>query len=345
MAKRIPKDQISDLVIAERNTQRAKEKGSLAERKYKALLKEHNDLLNEVDAMVEVIGYNPVIQHINPKPKKDSSEGTPFLVLSDWHVEEKVDPRTIGGKNKYNLKIARQRSERFFQNSLKLIKEKSRDVEINDIALFILGDMITGNIHLESIENALLGPVDAIHFAQELLEAGINFLLENTPYNITIYCKVGNHSRITRRVHAATEFSNSLETALYIGMARNFAALDRVKFCIDPSYITTVKIQGIRVRYHHGHAVSYGGGVGGLHIPLRKAIKSWNETERADFDIMGHFHSFMEHTTMRYIVNGSLIGYNAYAERIKAVIEPPLQSFGLFHAKYGVTSIVPVFVE
>jgi hypothetical protein len=85
--------------------------------------------------------------------------------------------------------------------------------------------------------------------------------------------------------------------------------------------------------------------VGGLHIPLRKAIKSWNENDRADFDIMGHYHSFIEHTTLKYMVNGSLIGYNAYAERIKCPLEAPLQGFGMIHKKYGVTSLTPIYAE
>ena len=343
--KKLTDDQLAEVIRAERVAKQAKDSSSLAERKYKLAQVEIERIQREIEALTQVAEYQPSTFHINPRPKRGNHEATPFMVFSDWHVEEKVDPRSISGKNKYNLAIAKHRAERVFQNSQKLIEEVARDVVVNDVAVFLIGDFITGNIHLENIENALLGPVSAIHYAQDLLESGINFLLEQTPYTYTFYCKVGNHSRITQKVRASTEFDNSLETAMFVGMARNYRDNPRVRFVIDPSYYSIVKIQGVKVRYHHGHAVSYGGGVGGLHIPLRKAIKSWNETEQADFDIMGHYHSFMEHATYKYMVNGSLIGYSAYAERVKAVIESPMQGFGVFHSRYGTTRITPIFAE
>lgn len=341
----VPKDKLPELVHAERQAHSAKQKGSLAERKYRALLRDYERLETEVEALTQVAQYSPNKYAIKPRKSDKRNNAVPFIVLSDWHVEEEVKPRTVGGKNRFTLAIARKRAERCFQNALNLIEEKARDVEITDVAVFLIGDFITGNIHEENVENAQLGPVPAIHFAQDLLESGLQFLLDNTPYNISCYCKVGNHSRITARVRASTEADNALETAMFVGMARNFREEERIRFHIEPSYYSIVKINGLKIRYHHGHAVSYGGGIGGLHIPLRKAIKSWNETEHADFDIMGHYHSFLEHTTMKYMVNGSLIGYSAYAERVKAVIEPPVQGFGLIHSRYGVIALSPIFVE
>jgi len=339
-----PED-IKEVIAAERKERIARDNAFLYEKKYKVLLKEYERIERERDDMLAVNAGRVVKHTIKPREKSSHGEAVPCLVWSDWHSEEKVDPRTIGGKNKYTLDIARDRATRIAQSSQKLMLEDAQNTNINDVALFLLGDFITGNIHKENVENAQLIPVDATLYAQGLLESNLDFLLANTPYNYHVYCKVGNHSRITERVHASTEMGNSLELALYVGMKRHYADKPRVKFHIEPSYFSIVNILGTRVRFHHGHAVSYGGGVGGLHIPLRKAIKSWNETERADFDIMGHYHSFLEHTTMRYMVNGSLIGYNAYAERIKAVLERPLQGYCLVHKKYGVTRMTPVFAD
>lgn len=337
--------QVREVILAEQKAKSAGEKSSFAERKYKILMAEHEKVVSELDALTRVSLGD--VRRFNIKPMKPSKigEGVPILVWSDWHSEERVDPRTISGKNKYTLDIAKQRAERIAQASLKLIEQDAQNTEISDVAIFALGDFITGNIHEENVENAQLLPVEAVLFAQGLLESNIDFLLANTTYNYTIYCKAGNHSRITPKVRASTELGNSLELALYVSMMKRYEGNPRVKFHIEPSYYSIVNIMGQRVRFHHGHAVSYGGGVGGLHIPLRKAIKSWNETARADFDIMGHYHSFLEHATLRYIVNGSLIGYSAYAERVKAVIEPPLQGYCLIHKKYGITRLTPVFAE
>lgn len=345
VSMRLTNKELHDVVRAERAAKHAHDSNRVIERKYHIAQAELIKAQREIEALTAILEHKPKRININPRPNSKKNVATPFLVLSDWHVEELVDPRTVGNKNRYNLTVAKQRAESIFQNTQKLIAEVEQDMAVTDVAIFLLGDFITGNIHEENVENAQLGPIPAVHYAQDLIESGLQFLLANTTHNFTVYCKVGNHSRITKRVHASTEADNALETAMYVGMARNFRDDERVRFCIEPSYHSSTIIQGTRVRYHHGHAVSYGGGIGGLHIPLRKAVKSWNETEFADFDIMGHFHSFREHTTQKYLVNGSLIGYNAYAERVKAVLEPPIQGFGVFHSKYGPTRLTPVYAE
>lgn len=337
--------QVQEVILAEQRAILANEKSTFAERKYKLLLKEHDRVLSELEALTTVASGDVDKFSIKPSKSKDKGEGVPCLIWSDWHIEERVDPRTISGKNEYTLDIARRRAERIVQSSLKLIERSAQQVEVSDVAIFALGDFITGNIHDECVENAQLQPVRATILAQSLLESNIDFLLENTNYTYTVYCKPGNHSRITKQVHISTEMDNSLELALYVGMMKRYEHNPRVRFHIEPSYYSIIDILGVRVRFHHGHAISFGGGVGGLHIPLRKAIKSWNETEKADVDFMGHYHSFLEHATFRYIVNGSLIGYNAYAERIKAVLEEPIQGYCLIDKKYGIRSLEPVFAE
>jgi len=335
---------VSRVVLAEQATHTLREKTTLVERKYRALQGHYATLQREHDALTDYAKRPVTPIHIEPRKSKAHGEAVPLLILSDWHVEEEVKPATVGGKNSYNLEVAKRRAERIFQTAVKLVREKENDVRIHEIAVFLLGDFITGRIHEENIENALLLPVEALHYAQSLIEGGIDFLLSHTKKDLVFYCKVGNHSRITNRVHASTEQGNSLEFAMYWSLKRKYEG-KRVRFHIEPSYLSVVNILGLPVRFHHGHAVNYGGGVGGLHIPLRKAIHAWNQNERAALDIMGHYHSFTENSTIKYIVNGSLIGYSAYAERVKATSEPPIQGFGIIHSKYGFTDITPIFAE
>lgn len=114
---------------------------------------------------------------------------------------------------------------------------------------------------------------------------------------------------------------------------------------MEESYISYATILNTTIRYHHGHAIRYSHGVGGLHIPLRKAVRAWNETRHADFDILGHFHNFGENTTFRYIVNGSLIGYTAYAERLRASYERPLQAYAVVHENHGLIRVSPLYAD
>ena len=84
----------------------------------------------------------------------------------------------------------------------------------------------------------------------------------------------------------------------------------------------------------------YGGGVGGLTIPVNKAIAQWDKLHQVDLDVFGHFHQFMDGG--KFISNGSLIGYNAYAMSIKAGFEPPKQAMFLIDKKRFKTFVAPI---
>jgi hypothetical protein len=72
-----------------------------------------------------------------------------------------------------------------------------------------------------------------------------------------------------------------------------------------------VDIFGKTVRFHHGHAINYQGGIGGIFIPAFKAISQWDKMRQADVDFFGHFHQHKDGS--KFVSNGSLIGFNTYA--------------------------------
>lgn len=340
-------EEVSALVLQETKTDTEKQKRLIAERKLSVLKLDYRNLEKRFDALTGYQEMERIPVHIKPVKGGPPNEISPVIVFSDWHAEEKVDKRLLGGKNQYNLKIAEGRAATVARNAVKRMNELSDEGTINSVGVFLLGDFITGHIHDENVENALLGQSDALLFVEELLFAALCHLLDNTPYHYTMYCKVGNHSRMTKKVRASTEWQNSVEPWMYWSLSRRIKEKygERVRFHMEESYYSVVNILGTKVRFHHGHAVSYGGGVGGLHIPLRKKIKNWNETEKVDLDIMGHYHSFLEHSTFKYMVNGSLIGYNAYADRLGVPMEPPLQGMAVIHKKHGVVRLLPLLAE
>ncbi len=133
---------------------------------------------------------------------------------------------------------------------------------------------------------------------------------------------------------------------MYHDLATIFDGDSVIEFQISDSYFNYLDVYGRTLRFHHGDAIKYGGGVGGLTIPLIKAIHRANQSRRADADFVGHFHQLMPFSrSHRFVVNGSLIGYNAYALRIGASPEEALQSFHLLDAQRGFTIAAPIVVE
>ena len=87
----------------------------------------------------------------------------------------------------------------------------------------------------------------------------------------------------------------------------------------------------------------YQGGVGGIFIPVNKAIAQWNRFKKAYLDIFGHFHQFIDGGN--FICNGSIIGYGPFSLLIKAAYEPPRQSFLLIDKNRGKTIVAPIFTD
>lgn len=281
---------------------------------------------------------------MSPKTPSGTSEATAVMIASDWHVEEKVDLATVNGKNRYDLVLAKQRAEQFFRNGLRLVEINRQATNIKNLIFAQLGDFITNDIHEELIELNQLSPMDAALYARQLLVSGLEFLLEHGKFDeVVVPCHSGNHGRTTKKVHVSTERGHSLEYFMYASMADHFKNEPRVKFLLSEGYHSYVKVYETTIRFHHGHMIKYQGGVGGIYIPVNKAINQWNKIQWADLDVFGHFHQLKDGGN--FISNGSLIGYNAYALSIKADYELPKQSFFLVDRKKGRTISAPILFD
>jgi len=279
---------------------------------------------------------------IEPKHGSGTSEATPVLVASDWHAEESVGPE-VGGLNTYSLEIAQARAVKFFQSGLRLIRLLQQDVKIESAILALLGDFISNQIHeAENAEINGLHPTQAIGFVKSLLVSGIDFLLEHSALSFVVPCHSGNHARTTKTTRFSAENGHSLEYMLYLWLADYYRSEPRIQFVISGGMHSYVTVYDSVIRFQHGHAIKYGGGVGGIFIPAYKAIAQWNKAKRADLDVFGHFHQSKDGGN--FICNGSLIGYNAFALSIKADFETPRQSLFLMDKRRGRTCTWPILV-
>lgn len=330
-----------ELVARDRSKMEEKSEAKLAKDKYRLVMAENERLIRENQAILRMV---ETPQSLVIKPTTNGgSEATAFVVASDWHVEESVKPETVSELNKFDLKVADQRINKFFQNSIRLLNITKRDSHIKEVVLALLGDFISGSIHEELVEGNNLLPIDAIMFAEERIVAGINAYLKQTDLNITVVCHAGNHSRITKKTHVSTEQGNSLEFYMYHHLRQLFEKNKRVRFIIANGYHTYLDIYGHIIRLHHGHSIRYGGGVGGIYIPVNKAIAQWNKGRHCDLDVFGHFHQLRDGGN--FVCNGSLIGYNSFALSIKADYEPPKQAFFLVDKKRGKTLQAPIWLD
>jgi hypothetical protein len=280
---------------------------------------------------------------IVPREGTGTSEATCVWVASDWHVEERVDPKTINGLNEYSLAIAKNRAVQFFQNGLRLTDLLAQDVKIHTVVLALLGDFISNDIHDEFPEINETQPMHAIGAVQEFIASGIQYVLDHSAYQLVIPCHSGNHARTTKTTRFGAENGHSLEYLMYRNLQNHFRFEPRVTFLIAEGMHSYLPVYDKVVRFHHGHAVRYAGGVGGIYIPVNKAIAQWDRARRADIDVFGHFHQLVDGG--KFLCNGSMIGYNSFALSIKASYEPPRQALFLIDKKRGRTCTWPILFD
>lgn len=335
----------SEWAKKESNTFKMREELRKSKKEVRMLTHELNLAQKELDVALEMKSHDPSVHKIKPEKGKSGSEATACIIMSDWHIEERVDPETVNGLNFHNPDEARRKADNAFRRGVRLWDIFRKDITIKNMMIGLLGDMISGYIHEELMEDNYMSPIEASMFCEELIISGIDYVLEHTDCNITIPCKPGNHGRTTQKRRVATYNKNSYEIYMYNNIARHYQNEERIKFIIEGGYLTYVDIYDYPIRLHHGDNIRYWGGVGGVTIPANKAIASWDKERTAYLDVFGHFHTQMLDTgTSKFVLNGSLIGYNAFAVSIKAPYEPPKQSFFLIDKDRGKTVTAPIFV-
>lgn len=265
-------------------------------------------------------------------------EATAVLLYSDLHPDEVVTPDTVAGLNEFNADIAIERNARLARAvawNLDMLRDKNgrSGYRIRDFILAILGDIISNSIHPELMESNSMLPADALLFAEQLAVHMIDSLLADPDIEtLWIPCCHGNHDRMTVKSRHQTKAGNSLALIFYHHLAQRYKDDPRVKFDIARGNMIYTDVYGGSVRWTHGDDVRYNGGIGGLTIPMRKAIDSWNQSHFAELTCCGHWHNHIDEED--FIVNGSLIGYTAFAQAIKARYRPASQTMFLLDKDY-----------
>ena len=275
--------------------------------------------------------------------RRAGGASTAIICLNDWHLEEHVDPASIEGLNEFNLDIAEKRIHRVYERAMHLLELARGMSNIKELVIWLGGDLINGYIHEELMDGNFLGPTDAIRFAQDQIASGLQHFLKQAKVNkITVVTNQGNHGRSTKAKHISTGYKTSWEYGAYLNLADKFANDPKIVFKVSQGYHNNLDIQGHLVRFHHGDAIRFMGGVGGVHVPLRKKIAQWNKAGRtARLDVLGHFHQYSD--DWYYIVCGCLVGYNAYALHIGAEFQRPTQTFIVMDRDEGKVMCLPIF--
>ena len=334
--------EVGSSVEDERKIRRLQQENSLLTAAKKKLL----DQLGDRDAQIEALtrlGASQPSPIVAPKGRGEGTRrlATPVMLLSDWHVEEPVDPKLVNGLNEYNLSIAEKCIDKC-ADAFEWLARDSR-FEMREAVVWLGGDLYSGFIHAELQESNFLSPVQACVWLQERIEKMLRRILAETNFErIVVPCNDGNHGRLTQKIRVSTRTANSLEWLLYKNLAARFVDEPRIQFKIADGEFVYLKIFDHDLCFFHGDSVRYQGGVGGLLIPMKKALNELRKYTSVSSFAFGHFHQRIDLPDISG--NGSMIGINPYSMHIKASPEPRQQSFFLIDSEKGKCQSTPVWL-
>lgn len=310
---------------------------------------------NRVKELESVVGrlaaIKPGDQRVPPwlRPKKRASKhiATPVLLLSDLHLDEKVNLREMEGLNEYNREIAEQRLERVVNKTAEYLKSYVAGVGIDGIVVPLMGDIISGGIHEELAKtNESPTPATIVHWVPRLASA-LTYLADEFG-RVFVPTVEGNHDRTGKKIQYKNRVEESFAWIIYNWLADTLRNDPRITFSISQSPENRINVYGTEFLISHGDSTRGGGGIGGIFPPIMRWVhkkQSSYSSQRRPFDyaLMGHWHQLVY--GQNFIINGSLKGYDEYARGFAFSFERPQQALFLVTPENGITTRTSIYAN
>lgn len=273
--------------------------------------------------------------------------GVPTLFASDWHWGEMVSASEIGGVNEYNLKIGQERARTFITVAIDLLRNHIKGGKYPGVVFILGGDMLSGDIHEELQQTNEIETMPALLNLLGVLSWSITALADEFG-KVFVPCVTGNHGRTSRKPRAKRRNHTNYDWLLYQLLSARFQGDSRVTFLIPEGPDAYYRIYNTRYLLTHGDQFRGGDGMIGALGPISRGDKkkrSRNVQTDKSFDVMllGHWHQYIH--LGRFIVNGTLKGYDEYADQNNFDVEPAQQAMWITHPDRGITFRMPIFVD
>ena len=319
-----------------------------AEGQEAALKQVEADMLEKWGAEALSRSYEP---HVDWATKHTpGSPGTPILMLSDIHYGEAIDPEQVYNSNEYNRAICKTRVQHTFNTAVNLLKVHFAKPDYPGIVLVLAGDLISGNLHEELMDTDEVSPIVQTYEIAQIVADGVKFLADEFS-QVSVYCVAGNHGRTTRKPRTKFYAQFNLDWMAYKMIGDYTKHLSNVQLWAPNSRDLNFEVAGHKYRLTHGDQFRGGDGIIGPLGPLSRGDYKKRVTaslmpgapEAYDTMLCGHFHTLM--SLPRFIVNGSVKGYDEFAMSMNFPWEPPQQALWTVHPRHGHSWFMPVMCD
>jgi len=271
-----------------------------------------------------------------PRKRKMGDPETQVLLLGDGHAGE-ITPS-------YSPDIYKQRMAKIFENTLTITELHRNMYPINDLVIFMLGDMVHGE---NPYQGAKIGTVDrgATEQVYDLAFPELLSLLSSFRENfrtVNAYCVWGNHGKISREAPRTSNWDNMLYNAL-----DKAKKPDGINIYPPKDFCQLVTVNGFRFFAYHGDQINMSNGIP-YFAQIRK-LMSWHFNYKGfAYAVQGHFHKddlIRATRTTKGFINGALVTDDPFAlEKIGTSGIPCQWTFGV-HEHRGLTWSYSLIVD
>lgn len=313
------------------------------------------DTIDDAYVKRKIIGLAEDVDNIDPPrwvvdiPRGKGRPGVPIALWSDWHWGEVVHPSQINGVNEFNLEIAHRRLRTLVSRTTELLMHYAPggNATYPGIVVALGGDMMSGDIHEELSESNELPVMPCLLDLYGQLVTAIRAMADSFG-KVFVPCVTGNHGRNTKKPRAKGRNHTNFDWLLYQFLVKAFETDKRVRFYVPDGPDAFFTVAGRKYLLTHGDQFRGGDGIIGALGPIirgnqRKLARNSAIDRAYDTMLLGHWHQYLP--LQRVIVNGSLKGYDEYANQNNFGFELPTQALWLTHPEHGITMQMPVFLE
>ena len=284
---------------------------------------------------------------VKVKAKAKGHRATALLMLSDLHLDERVDLAEMSGMNEYDRQIAERRLEHVVESTVKLTSTYVSGVKWDGIVVALNGDVLSGDIHDELARTNTAPTTSSVTHWVPRLASALRYLADEYG-QVFVPCTDGNHDRTYKKIPAKQRAESSFAWVVYNWLADMLRDDERISFSITTAPGQVYPIYDTVFHQAHGDAFRSAGGVGGIFPSLLKHVHRLDamwaaQGTHVDHHLFGHWHQllFLPRTT----INGSLKGYDEYARSAAFGFEPPRQALMVVTPERGVVQQMPVYAE
>jgi len=276
--------------------------------------------------------------------KRPPRPGKPVVAAMDWsdlHIGEKTSADETEEFGEYSWAIAQARFHHIVGDFLRWVETQRHGYRIDDCALFLKGDYISGDIHDElRATNEFPIPVQTAK-AGTLLADGVIRIAPHFAKLRLIEVGADNHGRLQKKPQSKQKFQNSMSFLVQFILNQAIAKHKNVEIDESIGIKKTVTVGGWSFLVEHGDAIRGWMGIpwyGIERLQGREARKRMYTKRGFHYHSIAHWHVAGFHGITLF--NGSLSGTSEY-DHGQGRHSPPAQAAYLIHPEHGVFNHTP----